>query len=315
MEKERSSHKRSRASGVERGRIIDTTAELPIAVRHVPLPRRADDAEGEVAATGMRYAPRVRVTARPLGRPLDSTPVASLPREWAGSAAPAMVAPRPVISTEFLRKKLPRTKSLIVYVALTLVLAQTLVGALTPLGRSERQAVGGALLALGAAAPAISTPFPTGPTPQPVSTPAAFIKTMLPYAQRAHRDLGWPVSVVLAQMGVEHGWSFPDFDGWNLANSKAFPDPNGDGGVCYHQPIVRGFCYASSPQIGLAIYEHCAQLRYYGAIGPAARSGGAAAAARAMGQSPWDEGHYSLNGVAGGKLLVAMSTYNLYQYD
>lgn len=201
------------------------------------------------------------------------------------------------------------------YLALFLALTQTLVGTLTPLARSERQALDGAFLALGAVAPATPTPFPLGPTPRPVSTPAAFIATMLPFAQQLHHDLGWPVSVTLAQMGVEHGWRLPDFDGWNLANSKVFPDPAGDGGVCFRQASVRDFCYAPTPQIGVAIYEHVAHLSYYASIGQAARSGGAVAAARALGQSPWDAGHYALNGVPGGALIAAMNTYHLDQYD
>lgn len=315
MGKVRSPRKRKLVGVSERGRIIDTTGELPVAPRRTYTPRYEDDDDERGAPDDTLYAPRERVTARPLGRPLDSIPLATLQHAWKGDVAPSVVAPRPAISTAYLRGKLPRTKTLVVYLVIILVLAQTLVGALTPLGRSERQVVGGALMALGAAVPAVSTPFPVGPTPMPVSTPAAFIKTMLPYAQQAHRDLGWPVSVVLAQMGVEHGWSFPDFDGWNLANSKVFPDPNGDGGVCYRQSVVRSFCYAPTPQIGLAIYEHVARLHYYAAVGQAARSGGALAAARALGQSPWDEGHYALNGVSGGKLIAAMNTYNLFQYD
>jgi hypothetical protein len=293
------------------------------------------DDEERGARNDTLYAPRERVTARPIGRPLSTTlldapqlaeqpdakrvAVASAPLgrfaigrhfSWARGQTQALAQP-----LSRLRENPWRPKALIVYLVIFLVIAQTLVGALTPLGRSERQAVGGALLALGATTPATPTPFPLGPTPPPVSNPAAFITTMLPYAQQLHHDLGWPVSVTLAQMGVEHGWMFPDFDGWNLANSKAFPDPAGDGGVCYRQSVVRGFCNAPTPQIGVAIYEHVAHLSYYSAIAQAARSGGATAAARALGQSPWDEGHYALNGVPGGKLIAAMNTYNLYQYD
>ena len=209
----------------------------------------------------------------------------------------------------------PSPKALLVYLALLLALTQTLVGTLTPLARSERQALGGVFLTLGAVAPATPTPFPLGPTPAPVSSPAAFITTMLPFAQQLHHDLGWPVSVTLAQMGVEHGWRLPDFDGWNLANSRPFPDPAGDGGVCFRQRVVHDFCYAPTPQIGVAIYEHVARLSFYAAIGQAARTGGAQAAARALGQSPWDAGHYALNGVPGAALIAAINTYHLDQYD
>lgn len=331
----RSSRKQALARQGGPGRIIDTTGELPVVTRHTPLPRPVRDVEERSARNDTLYAPRERVTARPIGRPLSTTlldapelapqpdtkrvAVASAPLRrfsigrhfsWTRGQTHALVWP--------LRRfhgNMMRPKALIVYMVIFLLIAQTLVGALTPLGRSERQVVGGALLALGATTPATPTPFPLGPTPPPVSNPAAFITTMLPYAQQLHRDLGWPVSVTLAQMGVEHGWMFPDFDGWNLANSKVFPDPNGDGGVCYRQAVVRGFCYAPTPQIGVAIYEHVAHLTYYSAIAQSARAGGAVAAARALGQSPWDEAHYALNGAPGGKLIAAMNTYNLFQYD
>jgi hypothetical protein len=78
---------------------------------------------------------------------------------------------------------------------------------------------------------------------------------------------------------------------------------------------VRNFCYARTPGIGLAIYEHVAHLSYYRGVAAAAKSGGAVAAARALGVSPWDAGHYSANGVAGQALINAMNTFNLYQYD
>ncbi len=301
------------------GGIIDTTGDLPVVLRRSLTPPDARDGDGRDAPSETLYSPRVRVTARPLVHPISPTLLAEPPSEPLtapeGGVTRASFKKRIAVYTRRMRAKTQRRKTLIVYVALFLVVAQTLVGALTPLGRSERQAFNGALRALGAAAPVVSTPFPNGPAPRPVSSPAAFIKTMLPIAQQAHRDLGWPVSVVLAQMGVEHGWRFPDFDGWNLANSKVFPDPNGDGGVCFHQSVVRSFCYAPTPQVGLAIYEHVAHLGYYSAIAKAARAGGAVAAARALGKSPWDEGHYSVNGVPGQKLIVAMNTFNLYQYD
>lgn len=315
MEGGRASRNPELASRGGNGSIIDTTGVLPVVLRGASAPPDTRAGEERGAADEPLYAPRVRVTARPLAHPIAPTLLAESLAEPKGSAARAPIRKRIAAYTGRLRAKTQRRKTLIVYVALFLVVAQILVGALTPLGRSEQQAASRVLQALGAAAPVYSTAFPKGPTPQPVHSPAAFIRTMLPIAQQAHRDLGWPVSVVLAQMGVEHGWLFPDFDGWNLANSKVFADPNGDGGVCFHQSVVRSFCYASTPQVGLAIYEHVAHLSYYAAIAPAARAGGAVAAARALGKSPWDEGHYAANGVPGGKLLAAMNTFNLYQYD
>jgi hypothetical protein len=319
VEKGRSSRKRELASRGGDGGIIDTTGESPVVLRRSLTPPVALGDEERGVSSKMLYTPRVRVTARPLNHPISAQllaePSAAPLAEPGGGVARPSFRKRISVYTRRLRAKTQRRKTFIVYIALFLLVAQTLVGALTPLGRSEQQAAASALRALGAVAPNASTPFPTGPTPQPVSTPAAFIRTMLPIAQQAHRDLGWPVSVVLAQMGVEHGWSFPDFDGWNLANSKVFSDPNGDGGVCFRHSVVRSFCYAPTPQVGLAIFEHVAHLSYYAAIRQAARTGGAVAAARALGKSPWDEGHYAVNGVPGEKLISAMNTFNLYQYD
>ena len=331
MGRQRSSDKRQLARRGGAGRVIDTTGELPVApFRPIPSSGGWDGDDGnDRAAPGAApgetlYAPRPRVTARPLARPLVATLLAepeSEPLAGPRASQPGMT-PRRLITrftvslTERLRLNTPRRRrALLVYLAVAVIVAQTLVGALTPLGRSERQTFDSALGALGAAAPAYPTPFPSGPTPQPVASPAAFIQTMLPYARKAHNDLGWPTSVILAQMGVEHGWRFPDFDGWNLANSRPFPDPNGDGGVCYGQSVVRNFCYAATPWIGLAIYEHVAHLSYYRGVAAAARTGGAAAAARALGQSPWDAGHYTAGGAPGDTLINAMKRYNLYQYD
>jgi hypothetical protein len=151
-----------------------------------------------------------------------------------------------------------------------------------------------------------------GPIPQPVHTEAAFVVTMLPYARHASQTLGWPVSVILAQWGVEHGWTLPDFDGWNVGNTKAFNSPTG---VCYGAPVVRSFCAPKTPGAGLAIYIHGAQLHYYTGIAAAARQGGPDAAARALGQSPWDAGHYTTDNSPGDSLLRAMKAFNLYRYD
>jgi hypothetical protein len=151
-----------------------------------------------------------------------------------------------------------------------------------------------------------------GPTPHPVRTQAAFVATMLPYARHASQTLGWPVSVILAQWGVEHGWTLPDFDGWNVGNTKAFDSPTG---VCYGAPVVRGFCAPKTPGAGLAIYIHGARLHYYSGIAVAARQGGPDAAARALGESPWDAGHYTTDNSPGDTLLRAMKAFNLYRYD
>ncbi len=144
-------------------------------------------------------------------------------------------------------------------------------------------------------------------TPASVSGESAFVAFALPYARQAHAALGWPVSVILAQWGDEHGWQLPDFDGWNFGNERA---------IVGQPETANGFAYAATPAIGLAQYETVARLGYYTAIAPAAASGGADAAAVALGQSPWDQAHYEgATGQPGGTLLAIMRDFNLSQFD
>jgi hypothetical protein len=140
-----------------------------------------------------------------------------------------------------------------------------------------------------------------------------FIKFVLPYARRAHDDTGWPLSVILAQWGLEQGWQTPRFTGYNWGNCGAVPD----------EPMVPGtsapgspdhFAYAPAPEDGLRIYLHVAHLHYYTAIAPAAKQG-ADAAAKALGASPWDAGHYTNRDDPGSSLLALMQDFNLYRYD
>lgn len=135
------------------------------------------------------------------------------------------------------------------------------------------------------------------------TTPQEFIEFTLPYASRAHDTLHWPVSVILAQWAVEHGWRLPDFDGFNFGNEKAI------GGEPAEQ---HGFAYAITPEDGLRQYLHVASLSFYSSVGQASS---ADAAARALGRSPWDEGHYTHTGDPGSSLLDVMRAYNLYRYD
>jgi LysM domain len=142
---------------------------------------------------------------------------------------------------------------------------------------------------------------------------ADFIKYVLPYARRAHDDTGWPLSMILAQWGLEQGWETPRFTGYNWGNCGAVPN----------EPMVPGtsapgspdnFAYAPAPEDGLRIYLHVAHLGYYTEIAPAAKQG-ADAAARALGRSPWDAGHYTNHDDPGSSLIAIMQDFNLYQYD
>jgi LysM repeat protein len=142
---------------------------------------------------------------------------------------------------------------------------------------------------------------------------AAFVQYVLPYARRAHADTGWPLSMILAQWGLEQGWETPRFTGYNWGNCGAVPDePTVPGTSAPGSPSA--FAYAPEPEDGLRIYLHVAHLSYYTAIAPAAQNG-PDAAARALGSSPWDAGHYTDHGDPGSSLITIMQDFNLYQYD
>lgn len=161
------------------------------------------------------------------------------------------------------------------------------------------------------------------PAPAPASHPPtysapanvkSFINYTLPYARKASAQTGWPVSVILAQWGLETGWRTKTYTGFNWGNCGAMPNQPTIGGI--NKPgSPAAFAYAYSPSQGLAEYVHVAHLGYYTRVASAARAGGANAAARALGQSPWDWGHYTNRGDPGSSLITLMRAYNLYYYD
>jgi hypothetical protein len=61
-------------------------------------------------------------------------------------------------------------------------------------------------------------------------------------------------------------------------------------------------------------YEYTARLHYYDGV-RAAVPQGADATAVALGQSPWDAGHYTADGSPGDALLRLMREFILYQFD
>ena len=141
----------------------------------------------------------------------------------------------------------------------------------------------------------------------------AFVQFVLPYARRAHDDTGWPVSMILAQWGLEQGWETPRFTGYNWGNCGAYPgEPTVPGTSAPGSPAA--FAYAPGPEDGLRIYLHVAHLDYYTEVATAAQDG-PDAAARALGRSPWDAGHYTDHGDPGSSLIAIMRDFNLYQYD
>jgi hypothetical protein len=147
-----------------------------------------------------------------------------------------------------------------------------------------------------------------------VSGPTQFIQFALPYAESAHQQTRWPVSMILAQWALEHGWAVPGFTGYNWGNVAALPGvPTVASGGAWGAPSY--FAYAPTPQDGVNYYVAVAGLSYYSAVAPAAKSGGANAAARALGASPWDAAHYTAVGSPGSSLITIMQNYDLYKYD
>lgn len=157
---------------------------------------------------------------------------------------------------------------------------------------------------------AVTQSLPQGPA----HGEQAFIALALPYAQQAHAATGWPVSVILAQWGVEHGWSVPTFTGYNWGNVAALPGEQSVGGTGTWGSPAR-FSYAPTAMDGLREYVHVAHLSIYASVANAAASSGANAAAQALGRSPWDAGHYTNRNDPGSSLLDAMRRYDLYAFD
>ena len=170
------------------------------------------------------------------------------------------------------------------------------------------------MVPLAASNKAAPKPVSQAPTYSAPSKVRAFINFTLPYARQASRQTGWPVSMILAQWGLETGWRTHTFTGYNWGNCGAMPN----------QPMVGGlnvpgspaaFAYAYTPAQGVAEYVHVAHLGYYTRVAPAGRAGGANAAARALGQSPWDWAHYTNHNSPGSSIINLMRAYNLYYYD
>lgn len=178
----------------------------------------------------------------------------------------------------------------------------------------------------------ITPPTPTAtPSPTPIPPPVyvnhpvaggayGFICTALPFARLAYNDMinsgmahPWYVSFILAQWGVEGGWSMPTYTGYNFGNVSALAGYPAIGGI--NVPgSPSAFAYAYTPLQGVTYYVIYAQMRLYTGV-TAAYPQGPYAQAYAMGASPWDAGHYAVNGQYGAKLVNAMNAFNLTRFD
>jgi hypothetical protein len=164
------------------------------------------------------------------------------------------------------------------------------------------------------------------PTPTP-SRPVAwgephFVCAALPFARLAQQEMvvgpraqphPWYLSVIMAQWGIEQGWTIPGYTGYNWANSSAlagFPAVPGT-----NQPgSPLAFAYADSAEQGVQIYVAFIQNGLYDAVA-AAWPRGPQAQALALGASPWDAGHYTGIGQPGSSLLNVMAYYHLTRLD
>ncbi len=148
-----------------------------------------------------------------------------------------------------------------------------------------------------------------------------FVCALLPFARKAQADMQlgphaiqhpWYISVILAQWGVEQGWRTPGYTGYNFGNVSAYPGFPSIGGT--GQPGSPGaFAYGQTAEQGVDEYVTFTQMALYQSVA-AAYPAGALSQAQALGQSPWDAGHYD-NGYPGKKLVDAITTYQLTRFD
>lgn len=177
----------------------------------------------------------------------------------------------------------------------------------------ERLCIPLAFFASSGAAAYIPAP-PQPPRYGPVSGVQNFIAFVLPYARRAHDATGWPTSLIIAQWGLEHGWRLPGYTGYNFGNCGAVPGEQTIGGLNVPGSPA-AFTYSATPEDGLRVYIHVAHLSFYTGVAWAAQHQSVDAAARALGASPWDAGHYTDHNDPGSSLIAILQAYNLYQYD
>ncbi len=266
---------------------------------------------------------RVPVVLSPLGLRPDNkqlskhptNPVVVIPAVQHHDTVPMRVPPTPHPHV--------RARTHRLTLATVLVLALLMLVAFVPVARGAGLGLPNWVPLADARAYPTPTPSPTPiyPNHPVVSGVGAFICTALPFARRvqvrqAQEGLPhpWYVSVILAQWGVEHGWSIPDYTGYNWGNSSAIPGFDAVGGL--NVPGSPGaFAYAYTPLQGVEIYQIFTRMGFYTGVwqnypnGPVAQ-------AKALGQSPWDAGHYQEGGgIPGQSLLNAMNGYNLYRFD
>lgn len=132
-----------------------------------------------------------------------------------------------------------------------------------------------------------------------------FYEKMLPYAKQASLALDIPVSVILGQWSLESG------RGESVLSAKY----NNYGGIKYTKNAdgnYQGFSTYSSIQEFTNDYIRVMKLSYYNNVRVAVS---VPDTVKALGNSPYDAGHYILNGVPGGKVQNIVNVDKLIVYD
>jgi len=167
-----------------------------------------------------------------------------------------------------------------------------------------------------------ATPGPQGGSQPVVYGVHDFSCAALPFARLAQNQMThgdrplvhpWYVSVIIAQWGVEQGWTMPTYTGYNFGNVSAIGGlPEVPGTSAPGSPSA--FAYASTAEQGATEYVIYVKNGLYDSV-TNAWAGGAEAQALALGNSPWDAGHYTSDGRAGDTLISTMRIFNLQAFD
>jgi hypothetical protein len=303
-------------------RVSEAASHLPTmgeeATRRLPTGAPADGTTRRIPSTQSHTAAR-RLPAMPPQRDMA-------PYRWARARKAPALPPGTIIipasGGRSARRTVPqlsgrargRATGLSALGAVVLVVA--LLFAFTPLGNLARPvepwAVQGDLAV-----------FPTATPAHPVANgEQAFVCVALYFARMAQQRMQtgpraqphpWYLSVILAQWGIEQGWSIPGYTGYNWGNSSAldgYPSVPGT-----NQPgSPSRFAYATTAEMGVEIYVAFIQNGLYNGVA-AAWSAGPVAQALALGASPWDAGHYTGTGHPGSSLLSMISYYHLTRLD
>jgi hypothetical protein len=120
-------------------------------------------------------------------------------------------------------------------------------------------------------------------------TPTEFVVKYRPYADTVSAGTGIDPFVLLAQWGIETGWGNQIYNANNLGNIRDAP------GSFAQLTTLDAFC-----QLAIATWHN----GYYGGVLGVV---GQEAQCIAIGNSPWDAGHYDNGGGAGSSLLAALT--------